>query len=401
MSNQDWTDIARNISESVQRAVDTQDFSQLNKAVQDGLNAATRTAGRTVNDFKRSFNTPPRPRPQPNVRNRQASGYRQAPQRPAVQKSSAAVTKMEKTAKLKKITGLVLTIAGSIVLFPLLLAALIDFISGQGAIGFVASLLFAPILIWGLIRMYNGKTIEDKVKRYRLYQLAMGNKQFITIAELAKFTEQDEETVAKDLLEMLSKNMYEEGHLSLDKKYFFTSNEMYQHYVNLPPVPASDQPLKSQAKVDQEKNEVSELVAQGQDYIRQLHHYNDLILDTKVSDELDKMELILNKIFAYVEEHPESAGETAKLMKYYLPTTMNLLDSYRKLSTQPVQGENILKSIKEIEETIGTLNKAFERLFDNLYQDQSMDIASDISVLNSMLAQEGLTGEEMKQKEYV
>jgi 5-bromo-4-chloroindolyl phosphate hydrolysis protein len=124
-------------------------------------------------------------------------------------------------------------------------------------------------------------------------------------------------------------------------------------------------------------------------------------LDTKVSDELDKMELILNKIFAYVEEHPESAGETAKLMKYYLPTTMNLLDSYRKLSTQPVQGENILKSIKEIEETIGTLNKAFERLFDNLYQDQSMDIASDISVLNSMLAQEGLTGEEMKQKEYV
>lgn len=395
MSNQDWTDIARNISESVQRAVDTQDFSQLNKAVQDGLNAATRSAGRTVNDFKRSFNTPPRPQPRPSVRNRKA------PPKPVVTKSSAAIRKLEQTAKLKKITGLIIAIISGIVLFPTLLGGLIDLLTGGGPAALIVSLLFSPLFIWGLYRMYKGRTIEDKIRRYRLYQVAMGNKQFITVEDLAKFSEQDEEAVAKDLLDMLSNNMYEEGHLSLDKKYFFTSNEMYQHYANLPPVPANAQPVKSQAKVEEEKSQVNELVAQGEEYIRQVHRYNDLILDKKVSDELYKMELILNKIFAYVEEHPESASETAKLMKYYLPTTINLLESYRNLSTQPVQGENILKSIKEIEETLVTLNKAFERLFDNLYQDQSMDISSDISVLNSLLAQEGLTGEEMKEKEYV
>ncbi|MFQ9872203.1 MAG: hypothetical protein ACLRVT_04040 [Oscillospiraceae bacterium] len=36
--------------------------------------------------------------------------------------------------------------------------------------------------------------------------------------------------------------------------------------------------------------------------------------------------------------------------------------------------------------------QAFEKLLDGLFQDDAMDISSDISVLNAMLAQEGLTG---------
>lgn len=159
MSNQDWTDIARNISESVQRAVDTQDFSQLNKAVQDGLNAATRSAGRTVNDFKRSFNTPPRPQPRPSVRNRKA------PPKPVVTKSSAAIRKLEQTAKLKKITGLIIAIISGIVLFPTLLGGLIDLLTGGGPAALIVSLLFSPLFIWGLYRMYKGRTIEDKIRR--------------------------------------------------------------------------------------------------------------------------------------------------------------------------------------------------------------------------------------------
>lgn len=67
---------------------------------------------------------------------------------------------------------------------------------------------------------------------------------------------------------------------------------------------------------------------------------------------------------------------------------------------QPVQGENITASKKEIEETIDTLNIAFEKLLDSIFRDTAWDVSTDISVLHTVLAQEGLTEddfEKMKQ----
>ena len=55
-----------------------------------------------------------------------------------------------------------------------------------------------------------------------------------------------------------------------------------------------------------------------------------------------------------------------------------------------------LRSKKEIEDTIDTLNIAFEKLLDSLFQDTAWDVSSDISVLHTMLAQEGLTEDGLK-----
>ena len=53
---------------------------------------------------------------------------------------------------------------------------------------------------------------------------------------------------------------------------------------------------------------------------------------------------------------------------------------------------------QEIEKTLDTLNVAFEKLLDSLFQDTAWDVSSDVSVLHTMLAQEGLTEEDFKQK---
>ena len=41
-----------------------------------------------------------------------------------------------------------------------------------------------------------------------------------------------------------------------------------------------------------------------------------------------------------------------------------------------------------------TLNIAFEKLLDRLFQDQAWDVSSDISVLKTMIAQDGLAEED-------
>ena len=74
------------------------------------------------------------------------------------------------------------------------------------------------------------------------------------------------------------------------------------------------------------------------------------------------------------------------------------MDAYRKLDDQTVQGENISSAKREIEGTMDTINLAFENLLDDLFQDMAMDISTDISVLETMLAQEGLTDNSMRAK---
>lgn len=105
--------------------------------------------------------------------------------------------------------------------------------------------------------------------------------------------------------------------------------------------------------------------------------------------------MIVSRIFAQVEKDPTLAPELHQFMNYYLPTTQKLLDVYREMDIQPVQGQNISDTKKEIEATLDTINQAFENLLDSCYKDTAWDVSTDISVLNTMLANEGLTGDEL------
>ena len=49
----------------------------------------------------------------------------------------------------------------------------------------------------------------------------------------------------------------------------------------------------------------------------------------------------------------------------------------------------IVSAKHEIEETLDTINTAFERLLDDLYQDAAIDISTDASVLQTMLKKDG------------
>jgi 5-bromo-4-chloroindolyl phosphate hydrolysis protein len=111
-----------------------------------------------------------------------------------------------------------------------------------------------------------------------------------------------------------------------------------------------------------------------------------------MSEKLAKLESIMTRIFAQVKKQPESADDLRKFMTYYLPTTTKLVDAYRDLDGQPEYGTNVANTKKEIEDTLDTINEAFENLFDSLFEDTAWDISSDISTMKVMLQQEGLTG---------
>ncbi len=132
------------------------------------------------------------------------------------------------------------------------------------------------------------------------------------------------------------------------------------------------------------------MLERGQAYLAKIRASNDDIPDAVVSQKLEQTELVLQSIFKRAQEHPEVIPDLEQLMNYYLPVTVKLLDAYEELDGQAVQSESIQNSKKEIEETLDTLNTAFEKLLDSIFKDTTWDVSTDITVLHTVLAQEGL-----------
>ena len=95
-------------------------------------------------------------------------------------------------------------------------------------------------------------------------------------------------------------------------------------------------------------------------------------------------------------EHPQKLSQIRKFMNYYLPTTLKLLNAYDRMGSAGVSGTNIDGTMGKIETMMDTVTKAFDKQLDALFGDEALDISTDITVMENLLAQEGLTGEQLR-----
>lgn len=137
--------------------------------------------------------------------------------------------------------------------------------------------------------------------------------------------------------------------------------------------------------------ELDRMIADGQAALKEMRRLNDSIQDETISAQIDRLESVSGKIFRQVQKEPRQLPQIRKFMSYYLPTTLKLLRAYEELSHQGVQGENISGTMERVRSMMGTIVTAFERQLDSLFGDQALDISTDITVLENMMAREGLS----------
>ena len=92
-------------------------------------------------------------------------------------------------------------------------------------------------------------------------------------------------------------------------------------------------------------------------------------------------------------DDPSDVPQIRKFLDYYLPTTIKLLNAYDRMGDQGIEGTNLSKSMQSIEDMLDTAIEAFKKQLDSLFANQALDIETDISVMNQMLAREGLSDE--------
>ena len=331
----------------------------------------------------------------PKYTQRMSSGQPQPAKTYRTRKTPFLQKLVSRTSGLGKIIG---GVFGLIIGAPILLGALGGLIAGGITGGVVTGLLAGAIITAGsAYAVLTGKKDKELVRRYYQYAQAVGDAEYIEISKLAKMTGRTKQEVLSDIKALMDKGLLTEAWLDEKETTLILTEEVYDQYQT---IRAQSERMRAEAEKEQAADSdlpenAREIIKEGRDYIETIHRFNDEIPGVEMSDKLYRLESTMDRIVEQVRKQPESASELRKLMSYYLPTTVKLLNAYKELDKQTVNGENITKTKKEIEDALDTINSAFENLLDSMFQNMAWDVSSDISVMQTMFAQDGLTGKEM------
>ena len=137
--------------------------------------------------------------------------------------------------------------------------------------------------------------------------------------------------------------------------------------------------------------ELDKMLKDGKMAISEMKRLDDNIADPGISADIVRLEQVSRKIFDEVKQDPKKLPQIRRFMDYYLPTTLKLLNSYDRMSAAGISGDNIDTTLAKVEGMMRTIVAAFEKQLDSLYGAEALDISTDIAVLETMMAREGLT----------
>lgn len=279
----------------------------------------------------------------------------------------------------------------SVALFLIANSLFSGFIVGSQVVLGVLVLFF----VGSVALLLKGINLRKRVKRFKKYVRFIDDNSYFLIEDLARFAKEKKSFVLKDLRKMIDLGMFLEGHIDEEKTYFMLNDEVYGDYLNLKKEQIAKESNKEKLKEEinnSGKEEIESTIKIGRNYIEQIKTVRNELYREEIAIKLDKLVNIGDQILNYVEKNPKKTQEVNKFVNHYLPITIKLINSYKELNNQVVQGDNIKNAKIEIEKSVDLINNAFENLLDDLYE----DVVLDISVLKTLFKQEGLSEEDFK-----
>lgn len=439
--NQSEHNIGDQIKDALSDALQSGDFSDLNRLVSQSVNNAINEVSRQAQEQMRRQTREQTRRQEKAQRqeqarrqaqqmyqqraqnaNRQATSFQSMPPEPSLQTTPYAPMPPKSTAllpfqfkKVGNVSNVLYQVFGGIGLGVTLLITFMHLtataVEGTASIaGWIVNLLFLALFA-GMIRLGIGQ--RRRLRLAERYASLCSHKLYGEIGHLAGSTGRKARRVIKDLQKMMQIGMFPEGHLDEKKTCFMLSDNIYNQYLetennrkireaeNQNPSTrqnAQDADMPKDAagqapEFSEQEAELNAMIAEGMECLGKLRDLNDKIPGEVISAKLSRLENLLKDLFDSVREHPEQMHRMHKLMDYYLPTTLKLVEAYEEFDRVSVPGDEIIAAKAEIENTLDTINQAFTELLNNLFQDAVLDATTDAQVLKTMLAREGLMNE--------
>lgn len=414
--NSDWDNLGKAIENMVNQAVNSRDYQELNeklcRTLSDAVDSGSEAMRRAMaGAFDSGASAVKRAAQEAQDRRK----YVVEPKKPSYQHRSAAGSSPLPNPKpilygntgSKSAFGVVKTVFGACLTATGGGSALLVALAGLGGIGSsfisVAGGISAAFFLGGVGLLTSGIGGLTRIARFKQYMKALGNQTHVKLETLARLTGKGQNYTRRDVQKMIDAGYFLQGHLDNEGTLLITSDETYETYETSRLQLEAQQAQKRMAALTESQKQIQvnqnpqlrEVLDKGNDFLRQIKSSNDAIPGEEISNKIFRMEAVVEKIFQRAAEHPEIIPDLKKLMDYYLPMTVKLLKAYEEMDSTQIEGGTVAASKKEIEDTLDTLNLAFEKLLDSIFKDTAMDVSSDISVLQTLLAQEGLTDDEI------
>lgn len=309
----------------------------------------------------------------------------------------------KKEAKREKSQLLKLCIAGAVGSFILS----VFFFITQMMTGFASIIpisLAGVFFAFGVGMLVGANLTKKRDTRLRRIIAIVGNKKSINLVKLASASNSSIKKVRRDVQSLIDDGEFgDSAYIDLGTNNLMLSPdaepdtpEMFDYKTIYDSIlgneKKNDKNVENDEKQKMDGNSAKSDEEHFESIIRKIRQLNDEIEDKEVSDKIDIIEAHTKNIFDYVTENPDSMPQIRTFMNYYLPTTLKLLESYSRIERVGVAGENMQRSKDNIEKTLDLLVIGFESQVDQLFRNESIDISSDISVLEQMMQKDGLDG---------
>ena len=446
----DLLDAGRDILQEVNDAVDSRNYRGLGDAVSRRVDTATAKVQKDLKEHYASqdpYRNSPRPKPQPAQTPPAGAPYRNEGPRPAGQElppkpdgrspyvwqngaawrkaaqgsAPPSAYRYEKKAavvpvppavpflakKVSRATGIwqiVLGTIGTVINGTILLAGLFSAATleagGFQAAGLAMVDIFFGLLTAGSIALLTyGIKKRGLMNRFYRYGDRVGKAEFLDIEAFARRIGVNARQLLADLKRMIRSGFLPNAKLDSGETTLMLTDKAYQQYLDAEQ--GRQEREEEERKREEELSRLStepeavRLVEEGRRYLEKVREANKRIPETEMSEKLSRLEAIMQRIFDQVQKEPETAKDLRRFMDYYLPTVEKLLDGYIDLSEEG-DTPTAARTRREIEDAMDVVNDAFEKILDSLFQDRAWDISSDISVMKTMFAQDGLMEDGLK-----
>lgn len=406
-------DLGKEISDTVRSALQSGDLTRLRELGPKVKQAVQSNINNALDDDKAAKNRPqPQPQGRPAAPPRQPQGRQTTPQpyqqagRPAYRQDVRPAWQGQTPAKRQPgppgYTGLPSIVLGfvgmavfgvlSMFVGGLTLAGILA--GGAGAASFVGAGLLLGAAVGATALTISGFSRFSLAGRVRKYYALLEHRSVYTFDEIAHITGREAELVKKDIKKAMRKNMMPDIRLDFKETSVIRGDEAYRQYIDAETGRKALQEREREQQLllekDPEAAQIDAFKKEGVAVVQKIRRANDAIPGEEISGKLQQLENTTGKIFTYVEEHPEKLPDTRRFMNYYLPTTLKLVEKYQEYEGMDLQLASVVKAKGEIEGALDKINVAFHNLLDSLYQDDTLDVTTDIEVLETMLEQEGL-----------
>ena len=404
---QDFSEIGDRIKDAVQDAVNSGDFGQLNHVINDSVNGALdevrwqvnqahervykrtdktveyKSAKRSIASSYSTSQSPYRRQMEQKQRYTTAKQY-QRPDGTIVYKNTINVPQI--FVKKGKVSGVLLSVFGGIGLGTFGLTALIMAIiwaaTSSASLGGMTILFGLMAAACGGVLKRGGGLCKRLGRAERYLKLVIDDETWEQYLE-------EKEEYEQQLAEKKRKELTADVGQSAGGANRADGKAAGQNQTADGVATHSEEALTKEAQIEKD----------GQAYMERLRELNIQIPGEVISNKLYKLDYLLKRIFQTLREHPEKSDQMRRFMEYYLPTTVKLVESYAEFDSAGVEGENIRTAKEEIEKTMDTINEAFEKLLDDLYQNAAFEASADARVLKTVLAQDGYMKSDFEKQE--